>query len=59
MWNESERNFIVRPERELSAGGTTKRWCLIYYLYYTSLFPRRCPGNYVSQSYSHMCTKFG
>jgi hypothetical protein len=25
----------------------------------TSLFPRRCPGIYLSQSYSHMCTKFG
>jgi hypothetical protein len=22
------------------------------------LFPRRCPGIYLSQSYSHMCTKF-
>jgi hypothetical protein len=24
----------------------------------TSLFPRRCQGIYLSQSYSHMCTKF-
>jgi hypothetical protein len=23
------------------------------------LFLRRCPGIYLSQSYSHMCTKFG
>jgi hypothetical protein len=25
----------------------------------TSLFPRRYPDIYLSQSYSHMCTKFG
>jgi hypothetical protein len=25
----------------------------------TNLFPRRCLGIYLSQSYSHMCTKFG
>jgi hypothetical protein len=25
----------------------------------TSLFPRRCPGMYLSQSYSHMCTNSG
>jgi hypothetical protein len=24
-----------------------------------TLFPRRCPGIYLSQSYGHMCTKFG
>jgi hypothetical protein len=28
-------------------------------IYSTSLFPRRCPGIYLSQSYIHMCTKFG
>jgi hypothetical protein len=26
---------------------------------HTSLFPRHCPGIYLSQSYSHVCTKFG
>jgi hypothetical protein len=28
------------------------------FLFSTSLFPRRCPGIYLSQSYSHMCTEF-
>jgi hypothetical protein len=26
------------------------------FLFTTSLFPRRCPGTYLSQSYSHMFT---
>jgi hypothetical protein len=40
-------------------GGFSRRDKLHFIYLFTSLFPRRCPGIYLSQSYSHMCTKFG
>jgi hypothetical protein len=58
-WNRSRRSGVMPGHTHTHTYTQTSIFIGIEDRWIASLFPRCCPGISFSQSYSHMCTKFG